>query len=105
MIQDILNIKDQLLNLKSGDTFKIDAWLFDGQRFYNVKVGSKWVFIKAIYGNSPRKRISRNKAKELFLKVYWGAAKIDSFYKNCRHFQALERKKARLPTNWEKEYK
>ena len=105
MVQDILNIKEQLLNLKRGNTFRIDAWLFDGHRFYDIKIGAKWVYIKATHSHTPRKKISRNKAKELFFKVYWRAARTDSFYKNCRHSQALERRKTRLPRNWEKEYK
>ena len=104
MIQNILNIKEQLLNFKNGDTFIIDAWLFDGQRFYDVKIGTKWVHIKAVYGNSPRKQLKIAKAKELFSKVYWKAAAVDCFYKKCRHFKELDRKKRRLPRNWEREY-
>ena len=104
-MQNILDIKEQLLNFKNGDTFRIDAWLFDGQRFYDIKIGTKWVYLKAVYGKSPRKKITKKKAKELFSKVYWKAAATDCFYRKCRHSQELERKKRRLPRNWKREYK
>ena len=70
MIQDILNIKEQLLNLKRGNAFRIDAWLFDGHRVYDIKIGAKWVYIKATHSHSPRKKISKNKVFHNFLQLF-----------------------------------
>ena len=43
--------KDVLMSQKCGDTFSIDINLKNGQRFYNVLFGRKWVTFKAIYGH------------------------------------------------------
>ncbi len=86
--------KDVLLSQKCGDTFSININLKNGQRFYNVLFGRKWVTFKSMYGNEKIK-MHVKRAREVLKTYYWRQAKTKVWYENCVG------KRKSFPKNWE----
>ena len=89
--------KDVLMSQKCGDTFSININLKNGQRFYKVLFGRKWVTFKAMYGHEKIKMHVKN-AREVLKTYYWNEARNKVWYEKC-----VGRRKS-LPKNWEADY-
>jgi len=89
--------KDVLMSQKCGDTFSININLKNGERFYNVVWGRKWVVFQeaASYGKI---KLHVKKAREVLKRYYWRQAKTKVWYEECVG------KRKSLPNNWEADY-
>ena len=96
---NILNNKNQLTEPKTSDKFCLDINLNNGQRFYNVKVGRKWIYFRPVYNQGTIKK-SIDGGKRLLSNKYWRAAKTDAYYKYCTG----DSHRKSLPKNWKGEY-
>ena len=88
--------QERLLNPQVSDHFLTILAFTYGSRFYEVKVGRKWVHLKS---NAHKKRLSIEAFKTLARKNWIADAKTDAIFKN------LERTgKFKLPNKWWLEY-
>jgi hypothetical protein len=90
IMNDILELKDTLLNPKRSDEFVVPFYLM-GWRYCSVKIGSKNCTVQPITGGKPTKYTPR-RIKEELCNTYWYAAK-------CHASRDGKRKK-----NWESAY-
>tara|TARA_B100000214_G_scaffold240216_1_gene175802 strand:- start:333 stop:632 length:300 start_codon:yes stop_codon:yes gene_type:complete len=96
MTQDILNLKDKLLNPKRGDDYNV--WLYqDGWRLCNVVVGNKRGKIKPV-AHGKAKPYNRKELEKELGSTYWYAAKCHAS-RDASDLGLRRRKKG-----WEKEY-
>ncbi len=100
--KNILDYKDQLTSPKTGDKFALNINLNNGERFYNVTVGRKWIYFKELYNQAVVKK-SITEGKELLTNKYWQSAKWDWFQKNCT-LKAGDKRKKSIYKNWKKDY-
>ena len=71
-VEDILQVKDQLLNPKRSDEFIVPLNV-EGWRYFKVKVGNKYCFLTPLVGgNRAKKRLSS--FKQELKETYWSAA-------------------------------
>jgi hypothetical protein len=96
---NILDNKSQLTAPKTSDKFQLDINLNNGQRFYNVSVGRKWVYFRPVFTIGVIKK-SIKEGKKLLDNKYWRAAKTDAYYKYCTG----DFKRKSLPKRWIVEY-
>ena len=96
---NILDNKSQLTAPKTGDKFQLDINLNNGQRFYNVSVGRKWVYFRPLFTIGVIKK-SIKEGKKILNAKYWRAAQTDAFYNNC--IEPNRRKS--LPKRWMAQY-
>jgi len=95
---NIFNNKTQLTDPKTSDRFILDINLNNGQRFYKVLVGRKWVFFRPVNNQGTIKK-SLKEGKKLLYNKYWNAAKTDAWYEHC-----VSTKRKSLPKNWKEAY-
>ena len=81
-VEDILKLKDKLLNPKRSDEFKVPLYL-EGWRYCDVKIGSKVCTIKP-FSKGKTHKISTRLFKEELYKTYWSAALSHSGRKGKR---------------------
>ena len=96
---NILENKSQLTAPKMGDKFMLDINLNNGQRFYNVSVGRKWVYFRTVFGNGVIKK-SITEGRRVLNNRYWRAARTDAFYNFCTG----EKRRKSIPRNWQRSY-
>ena len=97
--KNIFDNKEQLTAPKTSDKFVLDINLNDGQRFYKVIIGRKWIYFRPVHNQGAiKKPIVRG--KKLLYNTYWNAAQIDAHYKYC----VGDNKRKSLPKNWREEY-
>tara|TARA_R100000935_G_C2797260_1_gene148749 strand:- start:403 stop:714 length:312 start_codon:yes stop_codon:yes gene_type:complete len=96
---NILDNKRQLTSPKTSDAFCLDINLNNGQRFYDVKVGRKWVYFRPLFSVGTIKK-SIKEGKRLLYNKYWRAAETDAFYKYCTG----EGCRKSLPAKWKAAY-
>jgi len=97
--KNIFDNKEQLTAPKTSDRFILDINLNNGQRFYKVLIGRKWIFFRPVDNQATiKKPIVRG--KKLLYNTYWNAAQIDAHYKYC----VGDNKRKSLPKNWREEY-
>ena len=71
-VEDILQLKKQLLNPKRSDEFIVPLYI-EGWRYFKVKVGNKYCFLTPLVGgNRTKKRLSS--FKQELKETYWSAA-------------------------------
>ena len=97
--RNILDHKPQLTKPKTSDKFQLDINLNNGQRFYNVSIGRKWVYFRPVFTVGVIKK-SIKEGKRLLYNKYWRAAETDSFYKYCTG----DSPRKSLPKKWKGEY-
>jgi hypothetical protein len=95
---NILDNKSQLTSPKISDKFQLDINLNNGQRFYNVSIGRKWVYFRPVFAVGVIKK-SIKEGKKILNAKYWRAAQTDAWYEYC-----VTTKRKSLPKNWKKEY-
>tara|TARA_R110000796_G_scaffold24277_3_gene69306 strand:+ start:1697 stop:1975 length:279 start_codon:yes stop_codon:yes gene_type:complete len=89
-VEDILQVKDQLLNPKRSDEFIVPLNV-EGWRYFKVKVGNKYCFLTPLAGgNRTRKKLSF--FKQELKETYWSAAMWHSGRQGKR------------PRNWKNSY-
>ncbi len=71
-VEDILKLKDNLLNPKRSDEFVVPLYL-EGWRYCNVKIGSKVCTVKPCTKGKVQK-YSPRMIKEELKETYWAAA-------------------------------
>jgi hypothetical protein len=97
--RNILDHKPQLTKPKTSDKFQLDINLNNGQRFYNVSIGRKWVYFRPVFTVGVIKK-SIKEGKKILNAKYWRAAQTDAFYNNCT---GSNRRKS-LPKRWMAQY-
>jgi hypothetical protein len=96
--KNIFNNKEQLTAPKTSDRFILDINLNNGQRFYKVLIGRKWIYFRPVNNQGTIKK-SVTQGKRILYNKYWNAAKTDAWYEYC-----VTTKRKSLPKNWKKEY-
>jgi len=97
MVEDILKLKDKLLNPKRSDRFDVWMSLDHGWRLFSIVVGNKTAKVKSLY--SKEKHTMRiNELKQKLNETYWYAARCDASRK------AKEEGKNKRKKGWEKNY-
>ena len=96
---NILDNKSQLTRPKTSDKFCLDINLNKGQRFYDVKVGRKWVYFRPLFAVGTIKK-SIKEGKRLLYNKYWKFAETDAYYKYCTG----DSRRKSLPKKWKGEY-
>lgn len=89
-VEDILKLKDKLLNPKRSDEFRVPLYL-EGWRYCDVKIGSKLCTVKPCARGKVHKYSVRG-IKEELNQTYWSAALCHAGRKGKR------------PRNWKQLY-
>lgn len=97
MVQDILNLKRQLLNPKRSDRFEVWMQITYGWKLFSIVVGNKTAKVRAVHGHE-KHSMSIRQLKEELTKIYWYAARQDA----SRLAREEGRKKRKR--NWERDY-
>lgn len=97
-VDQILKLKNKLLNPKRSDKFTLQYYL-DGWRTCDVIIGNNRGTITARYGRkSHAKKMTMTKLKKEFNSLYWYAAKTDAVKK------MWEEGNKKLSSNWMSDY-
>jgi hypothetical protein len=90
-VEDILELKDTLLNPKRSDRFVVPLYL-DGWRYCEISVGNKRAFVRPLTDDR-RTKMTRKKLEEELCNTYWWAARCEA-----------SRETLKKPRNWQKKY-
>jgi|TARA_R110000744_G_scaffold354871_1_gene461291 hypothetical protein len=97
--KNIFDNKEQLTAPKTSDRFVLDINLNNGQRFYKVLIGRKWIYFRPVHNQGVIKK-SVVEGKRILYNKYWKDAQTDAHYEYC----VGDNKRKSLPKNWKEAY-